>query len=327
MQLTANRVMAPSPATLSGLLPILKPAGMTSKDVSRAIERRVGKLKMGHVGTLDPVAQGVLPLLIGGATKLQDLLLELPKTYEFEVSFGIETDTLDLEGKVIANVPCPALSAELIEAHLDQFRGAIVQEPPLYSAIKYQGKPLYEYARSERSELLPELSALSREVHVYELTLLGVEQDRCTLRMTSSKGTYVRSLARDLARSLGTVGTVSKLLRTKSSGISLENCVQLDSIQSFEDIVGSIIGIDRLSRELTSWQSILPGWTKRLMNGQSLEIRADLFAQGCLSDSFSDRNFFDRILLLSHDGQAFGLGTIVRNPVQTVSVSMRRGLL
>jgi tRNA pseudouridine55 synthase len=314
-------------SAISGLLPVAKPKGMTSKDVGRMLERKLGKLKMGHVGTLDPIAEGVLPILIGGATKIQDILLELPKVYEFEVSFGFETTTLDCEGEVVSRLPSPVLSRELIDSALGDFRGEIVQEPPLFSAIKFQGVPLYKYARKDRSSELPEMATLARKVFIHEIELIDVSADKCSLRVCCSKGTYVRSIARDLAKKLGTVGTVTKLIRTRSSGIDLNRCVNPEEITSKVELRRSMISLEDLSGELLRWKSFLPGWTKRLMNGQKIEIRQELFSQGCVFGQMDSKEVFDQVLLVNQDGQVFGLGAIHYNPVQTVSVSMKRGLL
>ncbi len=156
-----------------GLLPVLKPRGIGSKDVSRQLCKAFQmKADFGHVGTLDPLAEGILPLVFGRAKKLQDYLVSLPKTYEFAMQFGSETDTLDTAGQVVKNSELPTVEGlDAIESILDQFKGETKQVPPLYSALKYQGKPLYEYARQGLGHLVP-FADLARTIKVYDLELL-----------------------------------------------------------------------------------------------------------------------------------------------------------
>ena len=124
---------------------------MVSKDISRWLVRRLGKLKLGHVGTLDPAASGVLPVLLGRATRLQDYLLDMPKTYEFDIRFGSETDTLDLDGQVIRETAWEHITEAQLRTAIGAFIGDIVQTPPIYSAIKYKGKPLYAFAKDAKA--------------------------------------------------------------------------------------------------------------------------------------------------------------------------------
>lgn len=235
---------------LSGLLPIYKPTGMISKDVSRILQRNFGKLKLGHVGTLDPLAEGVLPIVIGKATRLQDYLLTSEKIYDVDIAFGYQTDTLDVTGEVVKKSSRPKANAP-IEEILEVFKGKISQIPPIYSAVKYQGKPLYEYARSGKSEEVP-LENLKREIEVYDLELLskdceGNELKSVTLRVNASKGTYVRVLAFDIAERLGTLGTMTALKRIKTAGVDVAQCINIkelvDNKSMFEDV---LVGIEKM---------------------------------------------------------------------------------
>lgn len=253
---------------LHGWLILDKPLGLGSTQGVSAVKRalREGcypKAKVGHGGTLDPLATGVLPIAIGEATKVAGRMLDSDKVYEFTVAFGIETDTLDLEGKAIAESDVRPTLAQ-VEAVLPRFTGAISQVPPAYSALKIGGARAYDLARAGEEVTLP-----SRDVVVHFLKILpihgavaaapaadegglplsqrgrpvpstapravpfpvnGKELDGVTLTAHVSKGTYVRSLARDIARALGTVGHVTMLRRTKAGPFTLHHAISLDKL-------------------------------------------------------------------------------------------------
>jgi tRNA pseudouridine55 synthase len=183
------------------------------------------KTKVGHGGTLDPLASGVLPIALGEATKLCGRLLDATKGYDFTIRFGEETDTLDLEGKIIATSDVrPTL--EQVEAILPRFTGPIEQVPPAYSALKIEGKAAYARARAGETVELK-----SRSVTIFELGLVDASADSATLSSTVSKGTYIRSLARDIALALGTVGHVGNLRRTRAGPFSLDQAISLDFLE------------------------------------------------------------------------------------------------
>jgi tRNA pseudouridine55 synthase len=216
------------------VLVVDKPAGPTSfavcKKVRWALARQWGRpmrgVKVGHGGTLDPMASGVLPICVGEATKLAPFLLDADKEYETTVRFGVETDTLDAEGTVVETAPVTGLTAAAVEAALGAFRGPISQVPPMYSALKRDGRPLHEYARAgETVERAP------RQVTVHELTMLGFEPpDVLRLRIRCSKGTYVRSLAADLGRALGPGAHLTALRRLASGPFRLEGALGLPEL-------------------------------------------------------------------------------------------------
>ena len=212
---------------LHGWIILDKPVGLSSTQAVSAVKRALReagarKTKVGHGGTLDPLASGVLPIAIGEATKLCGRMLDATKAYEFTVRFGEETDTLDAEGDVVARSdvrPRPAL----VEASLPAFTGEIEQVPPAYSALKIGGKAAYARARAgEELELEP------RAATIHELELLEATHDAAHFAATVSKGTYIRSLARDMARALGTVGHVVMLRRTRAGPFALEQAISLD---------------------------------------------------------------------------------------------------
>jgi len=212
---------------LSGWIILDKPVGMGSTQAVGAVKRALReagepKTKVGHGGTLDPLASGVLPIALGEATKLAGRMLDATKAYDFTIRFGEETDTLDLEGQVIATSDVRPTIAD-IEAVLPRFTGAIEQVPPAFSALKVDGQRAYDLARKgEEVELTP------RDVTIYALTILAADAGELTLSATVSKGTYIRSLARDIAHALNSVGHVTMLRRTKAGPFSLKQAISLD---------------------------------------------------------------------------------------------------
>ena len=206
-----------------------KPIGLGSTQAVGAVKRNLreagfGKVKVGHGGTLDPLATGVLPIALGEATKLCGRMLDASKEYAFTVQFGAETDTLDLEGKVIAaSEVLPSLAD--IESVLPRFTGPIEQVPPAYSALMVDGQRAYDLAR--KGEVV-ELK--SRSVTIHELRLESANAQSATLIAHVSKGTYIRSLARDIARALGTVGHVIMLRRLRAGPFGLESAILLDKL-------------------------------------------------------------------------------------------------
>ncbi|MFC3212825.1 tRNA pseudouridine(55) synthase TruB [Novosphingobium panipatense] len=208
-----------------------KPLGLGSTQAVAAVKRNLReagygkKVKVGHGGTLDPLASGILPVALGEATKLTGRMLDASKAYEFTVRFGTETETLDLEGAVIASSDVRPTAAE-VEAVLARFTGPIEQVPPAYSALKVDGERAYDLARSG---VAVELKA--RAVTIFELRLLRFDEaEGATLLAKVSKGTYIRSLARDIARGLGSCGTVTMLRRIQAGPFDLSHAISLDKL-------------------------------------------------------------------------------------------------
>ena len=218
---------AEGPDKLHGWIILDKPVGLGSTQAVGAVKRLLreageAKTKVGHGGTLDPLASGVLPIALGEATKLAGRMLDAAKAYEFTIRFGQQTDTLDTEGEVVATSDVRPPLAE-IEAVLPRFTGPIEQVPPIYSALKIDGKAAYARARAGE-----QLEMKVRQVLVFDLQITGVTADQVTLSASVSKGTYIRSLARDIAHALGTVGHVVMLRRTKAGPFTLEQAISLD---------------------------------------------------------------------------------------------------
>ena len=215
---------------LHGWIILDKPVGLGSTQAVGAVKRILReagepKTKVGHGGTLDPLASGVLPIALGEATKVCGRMLDATKGYDFAISFGAETDTLDAEGEVVASSDRRP-TREHVTAVLSRFTGEIQQVPPAYSALKVAGKAAYARARAgEQVELE------SRRVTIFDLQLLEFSPDSATLSATVAKGTYIRSLARDIAHALGTVGHVSYLRRTRAGPFSLASAISLDFLE------------------------------------------------------------------------------------------------
>ena len=210
---------------MNGVLVVDKPKGITSFDVVREVRRALKLKKVGHTGTLDPMATGVLPICVGDATKIAQFIIEATKAYDATLKLGATTDTLDADGKVLETRPVPPINAEVLERALSKFRGTIQQVPPMYSAIKIGGKRLYELARAGE-----EVERAPREVTVFELVLRDFTADEVKLSVRSSKGFFVRSLAADLGEGLGCGAHLTALRRTQSGPFTLAQAVPLTGI-------------------------------------------------------------------------------------------------
>ncbi|MEO6247586.1 MAG: tRNA pseudouridine(55) synthase TruB [Sphingomicrobium sp.] len=214
---------------VDGWIVLDKPVGIGSTPCVSAVKRalreaELPKTKVGHGGTLDPLASGVLPIALGEATKLAGRMLDASKDYVFTVTFGTETDTLDLEGAVIASSPIRPTAAAVSEI-LPCFTGTIEQMPPAYSALKVDGKRAYDLARAGE-----DVTLATRQVNIHQLRLIEAVGNTATFATSVSKGTYIRSLARDIALALGTVGHVTRLRRTRAGPFDLRQAISLDNL-------------------------------------------------------------------------------------------------
>lgn len=214
---------------MNGILIIDKPKEYTSHDVCSKVKKIYGA-KVGHTGTLDPMATGVLPLLLGEGTKLSEYLTNHNKTYEAVLKLGVQTDTLDSEGQVIANQEVPETSTDRkrVQQVLRECVGKQVQTPPMYSAIKVKGKKLYEYAREGKKVEIPQ-----RTIEIYEMELLEINQQEKQIRfkVACSKGTYIRTLCETIAQKLGTIGYMKELKRTKVGEFSLNQAITIEELE------------------------------------------------------------------------------------------------
>lgn len=211
---------------MNGIIIVNKPQGYTSRDVVNKLTKIFKSKKIGHTGTLDPIATGVLVVCIGQCTKLCDLLTSTYKEYIATIKLGFKTDTLDITGTTIETKNIPQLNKETIIAVLNSFLGSSIQTTPIYSAVKVNGKKLYEYARQGQNVELPK-----REINIKEIKLLSFNKDEITFKTTVSKGTYIRALIDDICQKLNTVGTMSSLTRTKQGSFTIEDSSSLEEIE------------------------------------------------------------------------------------------------
>jgi tRNA pseudouridine55 synthase len=211
---------------LDGVLLLDKPAGASSNAVLQAVKRLFGAAKAGHAGTLDPLATGLLPILFGEATKFSQFALDAEKTDVARARLGETTTTGDAEGEVLERRPCHVAAGE-IEPALARFRGEIDQVPPMYSALKRGGRPLYALAREGR-----EVHRQARRVHIRELELLAFSGDALELKVVCSKGTYVRTLVEDIGRALGCGAYLGALRRVQAGPFRIDQAVTLDALQA-----------------------------------------------------------------------------------------------
>ncbi|WP_438491958.1 tRNA pseudouridine(55) synthase TruB [Paenibacillus sp. IHBB 3054] len=259
---------------LTGVLAVFKPAGYTSHDVVAKARRILGMKRIGHTGTLDPQVTGVLPLCLGRATRVVEYIQELPKEYVATLRLGMASDTEDLTGTITETVDEVKVTKEEVLAVLNSFKGVISQVPPMYSAVKVEGKRLYELAREGKT-----VERKSREVEIYEIEMTDMvysgNYPDITFRVLCSKGTYIRTLCVDIGRALGVPGVMVKLERTMSAGISANHCLTLEQIAEHkeagtldEHLIAADEAISHLSRH-----SVMDEKRKAALQGQRLSTR------------------------------------------------------
>lgn len=214
---------------IHGIVIIHKEKGFTSHDVVAKLRGICGQKKIGHTGTLDPEATGVLPVCLGSATKLCDMLTDRDKEYVTELLLGVETDTQDMTGTVLSRRPV-AVSQEQVREAVLSFQGRYMQIPPMYSALKVNGKKLYELAREGK-----EVERRAREVRIEEIEILRMQLPAVRLRVVCSKGTYIRTLCADIGQKLGCGGAMESLVRTRVGKFSLEEAFTLGQLQELKD--------------------------------------------------------------------------------------------
>ncbi len=282
---------------MHGIIPIWKEKGMTSHDVVYKVRKIIGIKKVGHTGTLDPEVEGVLPICIGQATKLASFILDSDKVYEAEVTIGQATETEDRTGKIIAeDTSVKTIKHEQLVQVFNEMTGKIVQTPPMYSAIRVNGRRLYEYAR-----LGIEVERPSREICIRELTRLDGEDDlegmypSFAFRVTCSKGTYVRTLAVDIGKKLGYPAHMSSLIRVESGGYEQEDCVTLEQLQE-------VVERDALSDVLLPLETALSDYP-------FVEVSEEdewLYRNGQVFDAHPLLQTYDEIVV-AFNGKAIGI--------------------
>ncbi len=246
---------------MDGIINIYKPVGMTSHDVVNKVRRIVGTKKVGHTGTLDPDAEGVLPVCINRGTKVADMLTFSDKRYTACFKLGITTDTLDISGNVLEKRPVNVTEQQIVEA-IKSFEGVIEQIPPMYSAIKVGGRKLCDLARKGI-----EVERKSRRVEIYEINILDVKDNSFTIDVKCSKGTYIRTLGSDIGEKLGCGAVMTSLVRTQSSIFEINDSVKLDDLtpENYKNHV--ILAVDLFEGEkITVDDSIL----SKVLNGNAI---------------------------------------------------------
>ncbi len=251
---------------MKGIINVCKEPGYTSHDVVAKLRGILKMKKIGHTGTLDPDARGVLPVCLGSATKVCELLTEKQKTYETTLLLGVETDTQDSSGTVIREQDVHVTLEEL-RSVIEGFQGEIWQLPPMYSACKVQGKRLYELAREGKT-----VERKKRKIFIYELEIKKIDLPRVEMKVTCSKGTYIRTLCHDIGQACGCGGCMEHLVRTRVDCFTLQEAKTLSEIEQWKAqgrLLELITPIDRLFQELPSF-TVRPGFEKYVINGNPL---------------------------------------------------------
>ena len=251
---------------MDGIVIVNKPSGWTSQDVTARLRRVFNTRRIGHGGPLDPMATGVLPVFVGRATRGVEFFEHAEKTYETVLRLGISTDTEDITGTVLEEKDS-FVTGTMLEAVLPRFRGEIMQTPPMYSALKVDGKKLYELARAGK-----EVARQPRPITIHELTLMGMEADGIHLRVRCSKGTYIRTLCKDIGEALGCGGCMAALQRVQAGEYTIEEAVPLQTLLDTEDPRQYLRPVDSMFRNhpaitLTSKQEL------RCRNGNAFSVQ------------------------------------------------------
>ena len=250
---------------MTGIVIVDKPAGWTSQDVTARLRRVFGTRRIGHGGTLDPMATGVLPVFVGRATRGVEFFEHADKTYEAVLRLGTVTDTQDSTGTVLEKRPVTVTEAEFRDI-LPKFTGEIAQIPPMYSAIKVDGKKLYELARAGK-----EIERKPREITIFSLDLLEFTGETATIRVHCSKGTYIRTLCHDIGAALGCGGCMETLRRTAAGEYTLADSVELDTLLNAERPEDYLRDVDTLFRQYPA-VTLTEKQTLRCRNGNSFSI-------------------------------------------------------
>ena len=293
-------------AASSGILVVDKTAGATSFDAVARARSRLGVRRIGHAGTLDPPATGVLPLLIGEATKLTPYLMDQDKEYVATIRFGVTTDTHDLSGRVLSETPVSGLTRERLEAACRGFVGRIAQVPPMYSAVHHEGRRLYELAREG-----VEVDRTPRDVVVSAIDVERLEETSATLRIVCGKGTYVRVLAAELGSAPGWGGAVDRLVRTRVGRFALADALAWRDLEEAPaaELWARVLPPDAALAHLPAAR-LDAGGARRFVHGQAADLAAPL-AAGTLA------RVYDTAGALLGVGEAAAMGRSVR-PVRMV---------
>ena len=253
---------------MNGIVIIDKPQGWTSQDVTARLRRVFNTRRIGHGGTLDPMATGVLPVFVGRATRGVEFFEHAEKTYETVLQLGITTDTEDITGTVLSRQEV-SVTEDRLEAVLQEFRGEILQVPPMYSALKVNGQKLCDLARKGK-----EVERKPRPITIHELTLLGMEAEGIRLRVRCSKGTYIRTLCKDIGEKLGCGGCMAALRRVSAGEYTIEESVPLETLLETEEPEGYLRQVDTMFRNYPAI-TLTEKQTLRCRNGNSFSVKMD----------------------------------------------------
>lgn len=251
---------------MDGVIIINKPKDYTSHDIVNIVKKTLNTSKAGHTGTLDPKATGVLPILVGKATRISKYLIEHNKTYIAELALGEKRSTGDIEGEITEIKCVPIFTQEQIKEVLNSFLGKQKQIPPIYSSIKVNGKKAYEYARKGQAIDIP-----AREIEIKSINLISFEDNTIIFKVECSKGTYIRTLCQDVAEKLGTVGFMKNLCRTKVDEFSIDNAINLEQLKKCNL---PIINIEQIFEKKPSIK-LDERKTKLFLNGVKLTYKMD----------------------------------------------------
>ena len=286
---------------ITGIVIIDKPTGRSSNHVLQQVKRLFDAKKAGHTGSLDPLATGVLPICLGEATKVSSYLLDSDKRYHVTCQLGVVTDSGDSDGNIIDIHPIPAFSEQELLALINKFIGEQEQVPPMYSALKYQGQPLYKLARQGI-----EVERKSRQITIYDIQLLAWTADSFTLDVRCSKGTYIRTLVEDISHALGCGGHVTMLRRVEAAGYPLQQALTLEQLETIAEQ-----GMQALDAMLLPTENALPDWpaisvsdemVTALRHGQKITVEQDFQS--------ANVRLFDRSNLFLGLGEMSETGTV-----------------
>lgn len=287
---------------MNGILNIYKSEGMTSFDVVRKVKKIAKCTRVGHTGTLDPLATGVLPVCIGKATKAVELLTCDSKIYRTTLKLGVITDTYDKEGKILEESIVNVEEKEVIEV-VNSFKGAQMQKPPIYSAIRVNGKRLYEYAREGK-----EVEIKEREIFIYDIRILDINLPYVSLEINSSKGTYIRSICYDIGEKLGCGAAMWKLERLSSGAFKKENSISIEELNE-ENIESNLITMEIAFKELDEIK-LNEKFTRLAINGV------------CIQDKKVSSNLKNDILyrVLSDKDEFIGIGKSIQGGLKIIKL-------
>lgn len=288
---------------MNGIINVLKPPGMTSHDIINFVRKRLKMKKVGHTGTLDPEAAGVLPVCVGKATKAVQFITDKRKRYRTTIKFGIQTDTYDKYGAVTEAIDVNGIDMDKLQNALGDFRGVIRQLPPIYSAIKIAGKKLYQYARDGE-----EIEIQEREVEIYSIEIIDYNnKDEVVIDIECSKGTYIRSICYDLGKKMGCGAAMWQLIRLESTPFAIENSYTLEEIDKAAaegTIDKMLMSVDIIFKDLPIIE-IKTTARSAAMNG------CLIYGIGTLQDiALLETDIENRIYC---DGEFLGIGTIKFN--------------